>query len=177
MYLSLFMSTCVSVWVNHRYADAPGAREGVGSLSCSYLSWVNWTQVLSKCSSPPSGLSNTTMGVFFLLSARCFQNLFFTALEHSSSNTISRPLSGLLGFLSSLCTAWVFNYCQGAGVTAVGVVPGLSRPILARKLLPLQPHASSQRVRIPFLLLKEMLNLGGLMWGKGSKGLGWGKGQ
>lgn len=73
-------------------------------------------------------------------------------------------------FLSSLCTAWVFNYSQGAGVTAVGVVPRLSRPILARKLLPLQPHASSQRVRIPFLLLKEMLNLGGLMWEKGSKG-------
>lgn len=104
-------------------------------------------------------------------------NLFFTALEHSSSNTISRPLSGLLGFLSSLCTAWVFNYCQGAGVTAVGVVPGLSRPILARKLLPLQPHASSQRVRIPFLLLKEMLNLGGgADVGKGEQGFGVGKG-
>lgn len=103
-------------------------------------------------------------------------NLFFTALEHSSSNTISRPLSGLLGFLSSLCTAWVFNYCQGAGVTAVGVVPRLSRPILARKLLPLQPHASSQRVRIPFLLLKEMLNLGGADVGKGEQGFGVGKG-
>lgn len=63
-------------------------------------------------------------------------------------------------FLSSLCTAWVFNNCDGTGIPAVGVVPRLPRPILARKLLPLQPHASSQRVRIPFLLLKEMLNLG-----------------
>lgn len=103
-------------------------------------------------------------------------NLFFTALEHSSSNTISRPLSGLLGFLSSLCTAWVFNYGQGAGVTAVGVVSRLSRPILARKLV-FAASCLFPKSTYSFSVAQRDAEFGGADVGKGEQGLGWGKGQ